>query len=215
MPNLSALSRGTQLLAAAGVLLLLDTFLKWQSIDVGPFTVGQNAWNGVWGVVMGLLLIVLLAWVIARILDVKLPVEVPDGLVTVGLGALVFLFALLKNLTDDYSTVWSYIGVALAAGVAAGAWLRYQEGGGTMDTLRASMPARQSAGTSAPSGTSTTPEPNAQAPPAPTTPPTAPPATPPAAPAPEREAAPGPEPQHESETQPRPPDSPAGSAGQS
>ena len=127
MPNLSTLSRGTQLLVAAGVLLLIDTFLDWQSVDVGPFSAGQNAWSGFWGVIMGLALLVLLAWVIARIFDVKLPTGLPEGPIILGLGALVFVFALLKNLIDDYSTIWSYIGVLLAAGVAYGAWLRYQE----------------------------------------------------------------------------------------
>ena len=127
MPNLSTLSRGTQVLVGAGVLLLIDMFLQWQSVDVGPFSAGQNAWSGFWGVIMGLALLVLLAWVIARVFDVKLPTEVPEGPIIVGLGGLIFVFALLKNLIDDYSTIWSYIGVLLAAGVAYGAWLRYQE----------------------------------------------------------------------------------------
>jgi hypothetical protein len=127
MPNLSTLSRGTQVLVGAGVLLLLDMFLDWQSVDVGPFSAGQNAWSGFWGVIMGLALLVLLAWVIARVFDVNLPTELPEGQIIVGLGALIFVFALLKNLIDDYSTIWSYIGVLLAAGVAYGAWLRYQE----------------------------------------------------------------------------------------
>ena len=127
MPNLSTLSRGTQVLVGAGVLLLIDMFLDWQTYDVGPFSVGQNGWNGFWGVIMGLALIVLLALVIARVFDVNLPTGLSDGPIIVGLGALIFVFALLKNLIDDYSSIWSYIGVLLAAGVAYGAWLRHQE----------------------------------------------------------------------------------------
>src|SRR5918992_4991179 len=148
MPNLSALSRGTQVLAAAALLLLIDTFLPWQSIEL-PLELGdvsQNAWHGFWGVVMGLMVIVLLAWVIARIMDVRLPVEVPDGIVTIALGGLILLFALIKNLADDYSTIWSYIGVLLAAAVAYGAWLRYQEAGGTVESLKAAIPRQQTAG---------------------------------------------------------------------
>ncbi len=131
MPNLSTLSRGTQLLVGAGVLLLIDTFLAWQSVDVGPFSASENAWSGFWGVIMGLALLVLLAWVIARVFDVKLPDGLPEGPITLGLGVLIFVFALLKNLIDDYSTLWSYIGILLAAGVAYGAWLRHEEAGGT------------------------------------------------------------------------------------
>jgi hypothetical protein len=109
------------------VLLLIDMFLDWQSVDVGPFSVGQSGWHGFWGVIMGLGLIVLLALVIARVFDVQLPAGLPEGGIIVGLGVLIFVFALLKNLIDDYSSLWSYIGVLLAAGVAYGAWLRYQE----------------------------------------------------------------------------------------
>jgi hypothetical protein len=167
MPNLSTLSRGTQLLVAAGVLLLIDMFLEWQSVDVGPFSAGQNAWSGFWGVIMGLALIVLLAWVIAGVFDVKLP-ELPGGPIVLGLGALIFVFALLKNLIDDYSTIWSYIGVVLAAGVAYGAWLRHQEAGGTLESLRASMPARETASTSPATPSEPTPPPP---PPTSTTPP--------------------------------------------
>jgi len=164
VPNLSTLSRGTQLLVAAGLLLLIDTFLDWQSVDVGPFSVGENAWSGFWGVIMGLGLIALLALVVARVFDVKLPAGLPEGGIIVGLGALVFVFALLKNLFDDYSSLWSYIGVLLAAGVAYGAWLRYQESG-SAESLDASMPAGQTASTSpaAPS------EPIAPTPPPPST----------------------------------------------
>ena len=160
MPNLSTLSRGTQLLVAAGVLLLIDMFLEWQSVDVGPFSAGQNAWSGFWGVIMGLALILLLAWVIAGVFDVKLP-ELPGGPIVLGLGVLIFVFALLKNLIDDYSTIWSYIGVVLAAGVAYGAWLRHQEAGGTLESLRASLPARETASTSPAAPSEPTPPPPA------------------------------------------------------
>jgi hypothetical protein len=184
MPNLSALSRGTQVLAAAGLLLLIVMFLPWQ--DFGEAVGGDiaeslgvdvdatwNAWHGFWGVLMGLMVIVLLAWVIAGIFEVKLPVEVPDGPVTVALGGLIFLFALIKNLADDYSTIWSYIGVLLAAAVAYGAWLRYQEAGGTIDALKAAIPRQTSSESSAgPAGTApmqrepdVTPEPTAPQPP--------------------------------------------------
>jgi len=155
MPNLSALSRGTQVLAAAGLLLLIFTFLPWQDFAEGVggdiaeslgVDATWNAWHGFWGVLMGLMVVVLLAWVIARIMEVQLPFEVPDGLVTLALGALIFLFALIKNLADDYSTIWSYIGVLLAAAVAYGAWLRYQEAGGTVESLKAAIPRQQTAG---------------------------------------------------------------------
>ncbi len=219
MPNLSALSRGTQVLAAAGLLLLIDTFLPWQDF---AGIVSQNAWNGFLGVVMGLMLIALLAWVIARIMDVKLPVEVPDGLVTVALGGLIFLFALIKNLDDAESTLWSYIGVLLAAGVAAGAWLRYQEAGGTMETLKASLPARQTespgtTGTTGAAARQTETETEAEVAATPTAE-SAPPPSPPvthAGPTTGAETTAPAEPSDETETERRPPESPSSSTGPS
>lgn len=179
MERLSALSTGTKVLLGAAILLLIVTFLPWQSYD-GPgseladelgvdFSV--NAWHGFWGVMLGLLTIALIAWVGLRIANVDLKsVNLPasEPLITAALAALIFLFALLKNLTDDFSTFWSYIGVVLAAGVAIGAWLRMQETG-------TPMPSRASASTdTSPSPASTTTAPPAapsQAPPPSSTPP--------------------------------------------
>ena len=50
MERFSALSRGMQLMLAGGVLLLIDTFLHWQSASAtfGNITVSatRNGWHG-------------------------------------------------------------------------------------------------------------------------------------------------------------------------
>ena len=133
MPDLRTLSTGTKILLAAGILLLIDTFLAWQevSVEVGGVEIAsasQNAWNGFWGVVMGIALIALLVWVALHIFQVELPdLTIPERTVTAVLAGIVFVFAVLKNLIDDYSAWASYVGVVLAAGVAVGAWMRMQE----------------------------------------------------------------------------------------
>jgi hypothetical protein len=133
MPDLRTLSTGTKILLAAGILLLVDTFLAWQevSVEVGGVEIAsasQNAWNGFWGVVMGIALIALLVWVALHLFRVELPdLTIPERTVTAVLAGIVFVFALLKNLIDDYSAWASYVGVVLAAGVAVGAWMRLQE----------------------------------------------------------------------------------------
>ena len=181
--NISALSRGTKILGVAGVLLLVDTFLAWQSVDLGIVEFSRNAWHGFWGVLMGIMLIALLAWVGAHIANVELPADLPEGLITVVLGALIFLFAVIKGLTDDYSTVWSWLGIIFAAGVAVGAWLRHQEAGGTFDNLTSSFSSRpEPTEPAAP----TTPAPSTPTPPAAATAPTEP--VPPPAPAPPPQA---------------------------
>jgi hypothetical protein len=132
MPDVRSLSTGTKVVLGSAILLLLVSFLNWQ--DVGevaglPVDVpGISAWHGFWGWMMGLLTIAMIVWVGLQVMSVSLPeLPVPAKTITLGLGVLIFAFALIKNLADDYSTIWSYIGVVLAAAVAVGAWLRSQE----------------------------------------------------------------------------------------
>ncbi|MGH3002483.1 MAG: hypothetical protein ACRDM1_07485 [Gaiellaceae bacterium] len=135
MEPVKRLPLGRQLILGAGVLLLIDTFLPWQSISIGPFSHSWTAWHGFWGVLLGLMTIVLVAWVVARAFGVELPSNVPDGLATLALGALILIFAVIKNLADDYSAWGSYLGVILAFVVAAGAWMTFQTSGESLPTV--------------------------------------------------------------------------------
>jgi hypothetical protein len=127
-----------QLMFVGGVLLLIDTFLKWQdySASVGGFSISasRNAWHG-WGILVGLLTILLLAWIVARLAaaDIRLPVS--DTMAGAALAALIFLFTVIKVLSDNYRATWAWIGLVLAALIAVGAWLQVTAGGG-MDPLR-------------------------------------------------------------------------------
>jgi hypothetical protein len=154
MEQLMGLSRSRQIILGACALLLIATFLPWQKVsfslgEFGEGSVSRNAWHGFWGVLLGLLTIVLLLWVAARAFGIALPANIPDGLATLALGAAIFLFALLKNLTDDFSAWGSYIGIVLAAGVAYGAWLAFQESGEELPA----MPRGTAAAPAAPAST--------------------------------------------------------------
>jgi hypothetical protein len=175
MERFNKLSRGMQIMLVGSVLLLISTFFNWQEVSIeflgAEASSGVSAWHGFLGVVMGLLTIVLIAWLVARLAAVDIPV--PVSLTGAVLAFLIFACALIKNLHDDYSTFWSYLGVGLAALIAVGAWLQIQEAGG-IDQLKSEIPSMPSTGAAAP------------APPA---------AAPPAAPeAPEAAAEPAPEP---------------------
>src|SRR5690348_11698769 len=80
MDKLRALPLGRQLILGAGVLLFVDTLLNWQQVDIGPLSVGRNAWHGFWGFLMCLMLVFLVLWTAARAFGVALPEQVPDGL---------------------------------------------------------------------------------------------------------------------------------------
>jgi hypothetical protein len=129
MEQLSGLSTGRKLILGAGLLLLIDTFFHWQSVTVGQFSYGVNAWHGFWGVLIGLMTIAILALVAGRVFGVSIPENVPDGLVTLALGGLIVLFALIKALSDSFTAWPAYAGIVLGAGVAAGAWLNFQDSG--------------------------------------------------------------------------------------
>jgi hypothetical protein len=128
MPDLRSLSTGMQLAGASAVLLLIDTFLNWQSVDLGVVSAGRSAWHGFWGVLLGLLTIAFIAWLAARLFAVKLPeLPVPERTITLAVGALILLFAVIKVLTDDFRAWPAWVGLVLAAGCAGGAWLLSQE----------------------------------------------------------------------------------------
>jgi hypothetical protein len=171
MDKLRALPRGAQIMLVGAVLLLISTLLPWQ--DFGDGGIGEaaeqlgidvsfSAWHGFWGWMLGLLTIVLLAWLVVRIMAVDIPLPVSQAMIGALLGVLILFFAVIKNLVDDESTIWSYIGVLLALAIAYGAWDQVQEAGG-VETLRSESPARPAA----PAATATPPaEPSAPPPPA-------------------------------------------------
>jgi hypothetical protein len=148
MDGYRSLSRGTQVMFVAAVLLLIDMFLDWEKVSakiggVEVASASQSGWNGFWGFLLGLLTIALLAWLIASMAGVTMQLPLPDAMLSAVLGLAILVCAVLKGLTDDYSTVWAWIGVALAAVVALGAYLRVQEAGG-IDQVRADASAMSS-----------------------------------------------------------------------
>ena len=153
MERFNALGRGLQLMLVAGVLLLIDTFLHWQSVDIGPFTVGQTAWHGFGGVLLGLLTIVLVAWLFVRLAAVDIEIPVSASLISAFLAFLILIIAVLKVLVDNYSAWPSYVGILLAVLIAVGAWMQVQSAGGmeSLKTDAASMiPSSQAAAPTAP-----------------------------------------------------------------
>jgi hypothetical protein len=172
MERFNALGRGMQLMLVAGVLLLITTFFNWQSVDLPePLgSVGVSAWDDIGGVIMGLLTIVLIAWIGARLVGIDIPLPISAALIGAVLAVLILALAIIKNLQDDYSSFWAWLGMHFAILIAVGAWLEIQASGG-METLRSEMPSR------APSTAAAASEPP---PPAPAAPP--PPAAPEAAP---------------------------------
>jgi peptidoglycan/LPS O-acetylase OafA/YrhL len=170
MEQLKGLPLGRQLILGAGILLLLDSFLDWQHIDTAFGSGGQSAWHGFWGIVMVLALLVLLAWVGAKAFGVEIPVNIPDGLSTLVVAALILVCAILKALTDDFVHWPAYVGIILAAVITYGGWLIFQSSGeGLPSVSRASAGGAAAAGSSEPAASTPPPPPAETAPEPPAT----------------------------------------------
>jgi multisubunit Na+/H+ antiporter MnhB subunit len=127
MDTIASLSTGTKLILGAGTLLFFDLFFTWQSVEQRfnkkfTFTQSLDGWDA-WGLLLGLLTLAVLTLAVIRLTSLELSPEAPWNQITLGLGGAMFLVALVKNVTDEGSAVASYVGVALAAAVAAGAYL--------------------------------------------------------------------------------------------
>ena len=171
MDNLKALGRGTQLMFIAAVLLIIDSFFHWQEVDfdLGPLgsgSAGVSAWDDIGGIIMGILTIVLIARIAARLAAVDVPIPLSFATTSFVLGILIAVLAIIKNLTDDYSTFWSYVGVVLAILIAVGAWMEVQQAGG-VEHLMSQVPSSPAAAAPAAAGGAAPESPAPPAPPAP------------------------------------------------
>jgi hypothetical protein len=153
MERLNALGRGTQIMLVSSVLLLIISFFNWQEVefDLGPLgegSAGVSAWDDLGGILMGILTIVLIARIATRLANVDIPIPLSFATTSFVLGILIAVLAILKNLTDDYSTWASYVGVILAILIAVGAWLEVQEVGG-VEHLKSQVPSTGATATTA------------------------------------------------------------------
>jgi hypothetical protein len=133
MNRWAELSKGTQVLLVAGLLLFIDSWLAWQQVCVGAggFHVcgSQSGWHGI-GVLMGLLVIALLIWEGLQIAGItkQWTLPVSAALISVGLAAATTLFVIIKFFADSEARHWpAWVGLILGIAIAVGAWLKYTE----------------------------------------------------------------------------------------
>lgn len=129
MDRVNALSRSSQLLLGAGLLLFIFLFFDWQQACAsgGGFHAcgGRSGWHG-WGVVAGLFVIALLLWEAAQVVGAKIELPVKAAVLSAGLAAAVLLFTVIKFLVDNEFRHWpAWVGLILAIVIAIGGWLRW------------------------------------------------------------------------------------------
>lgn len=150
--DMSTMSTASKILLGAGILYLIDLFLRWQELCNNITGIeqcyGANGMEGI-GILNLLLVIALLAWEGMAIAGVN--VNAPRALISAGIAAAIALFTLLKILVDnDFLTIFAWIGLILALVIGYGGWMRWQEhqatGGTTGTTGMAGTPPPPSGG---------------------------------------------------------------------
>jgi hypothetical protein len=132
MERIKGLSTGGKVLLVGCALLFFSLFLTWQNLEIdfgqaGTATQMLDGWD-VWGLLIAFVLIGLVSLVlIVKVSDLELPTTVPWELVIVVVSVALLGLVLLKNLTDANSAWASYLGVALAGLVVAGAALDWRQ----------------------------------------------------------------------------------------
>ena len=125
MDHVKGMSRSSQLLAGAGLLLFIFLFFSWQQVCFGSICGSRSGWHG-WGILVGLLTIGLLLWEAAQIFGVKIELPIKAAMLSAGLAAGVLLFTVIKFLVDNEARHWpAWIGLILAIAVGAGGFLRW------------------------------------------------------------------------------------------
>ena len=131
-----ALSIGEKIIVIAGLLLLIDGFLPWYDVDLGPFgSVTRNGWESpgaIWS-----LLAILIGLAMSGVVAVKALTEgvIPDNVggftwpkIFLGGGVASAVLILIKLLNESsYMGFGFYIGIICVAALAVGGVLMYRE----------------------------------------------------------------------------------------
>jgi hypothetical protein len=128
--DLSRVTVGDKVLGAAGILLVIDLWLlPWHTVFSQNLT-ALDPPGGRWGTLALILTLAILAvTAIRRFTKVALPpMPRPVGEITLGATAIVLALLVVKLAADpDFLGFGSYLGVALAAAMVAGASLGRHE----------------------------------------------------------------------------------------
>jgi hypothetical protein len=135
LERFNALSIGEKIILVAGIVLFIDGFLPWYSIDLGIVSVTRNGWESpgaFWSIVAILIGLAMAGVVVAKsFTDVVIPDNV-SGLtwprIYLGGGVAALVCVLIKLLNEsDYMGFAFYLGIIATAALAVAGFLMFRE----------------------------------------------------------------------------------------
>lgn len=136
MERFKLLSIGEKIIIIAAVVLFIDGFLPWYSVDLGPFgSVTRNGWESpgaIWSILAILIALGMAGVVVLKgLAEVDIPENVgglswPRILLGGGVAALLFLLVKLLNESSHMGFAF-YLGIIAAVALAAAGALMYRQ----------------------------------------------------------------------------------------
>ena len=131
-----ALGIGEKIIVIAGLVLLIDGFLPWYSVDLGPFgSFTRNGWQSPGGLWSMLAILIGLAMAAVVVLKGLTEVEIPDNVggqswprILLGGGVAALVLVVIKYLNESSSVGFGfYLGFVAAAALAVGGFMMFRE----------------------------------------------------------------------------------------
>lgn len=141
MDKIKEIRLGEQIIGVAGIVLFIDSFLAWYSIDFGFVSASRNGWQepsaflSILAILIGVAMVAMV--IIANFTEVELPETLGPlthpQVYTIA-GALAFVLVVIKWIGNtDYTAFGLYLGLLCTAGLAVGGFLLMQGVGETGD----------------------------------------------------------------------------------
>ena len=131
------LGLGSQIIVIAAIVLFIDGFLPWYSVDLGAFgSIDRNGWESpgaFWSMLTILIGLAMGGVIVARALTAA--GTIPDNIsgytwpkILLGAGGVAALFVIIKLINESSHLAFGfYLGIICVAALCAGAYLIYQE----------------------------------------------------------------------------------------
>ncbi len=136
MEKFKGLGIGEKIILIAGLVLFIDGFLPWYSVDLGPFgSVDRNGWESpgaIWSMLAVLISLAMMASVAVRSLS---PGTIPDNIsgqswprIYLGAGIAAALAVVIKLVNESsYLAFGFYVGIICVAALVVAGVLMYRE----------------------------------------------------------------------------------------